>query len=142
MAHKIDASGCVNCGGVLTVEVTRRAKESTASKIIDLVENASSKKAPAENFITAFARYYTPAVVVLAALLAVVPSLIVGGWAEWLHRALVFLVVSCPCALVVSVPLTYFGGIGAASRRGVLVKGGNYLDVLAKGVSVEDLLMR
>lgn len=125
-------SGCVNSGGVLTVEVTRRAKESTASKIIDLVENASSKKAPAENFITAFARYYTPAVVVLAALLAVVPSLIVGGWSQWIHRALVFLVVSCPCALVVSVPLTYFGGIGAASRQGVLVKGGNYLDVLAR----------
>ncbi|MBE5731071.1 MAG: cadmium-translocating P-type ATPase [Clostridiales bacterium] len=125
-------SGCVNSGGVLTVEVTRRAKESTASKIIDLVENASSKKAPAENFITAFARYYTPAVVVLAVLLAVAPSLVVGGWSEWVHRALVFLVVSCPCALVVSVPLTYFGGIGAASRQGVLVKGGNYLDVLAK----------
>jgi Cd2+/Zn2+-exporting ATPase len=124
-------SGCINLNGVLTIEVTKIFGESTAAKIIDLVENASGKKAPAENFITAFSRYYTPAVVGLAALLAVLPPLLFGGeWADWIHRALVFLVISCPCALVISIPLGFFCGIGAASRNGVLVKGGNYLEAL------------
>ena len=126
-------SGCINQSGVLTVEVTKRFGESTASKIIDLVENAAGKKAPTENFITGFSRYYTPAVVGLAALLAVLPPLFFGGlWADWIHRALVFLVISCPCALVISIPLGFFAGIGAASRNGVLVKGGNYLEALGK----------
>lgn len=125
-------SGCVNQNGVLTIEVTKSYGESTAAKILDLVENAASKKAPAENFITRFARYYTPAVVGLAALVAVIPPLFLGGeWAEWVNRGLIFLVISCPCALVVSIPLGFFGGIGGASKRGVLVKGGNYLDALA-----------
>jgi Cd2+/Zn2+-exporting ATPase len=124
-------SGCINLNGVLAIEVTKIFGESTAAKIIDLVENASGKKAPAENFITAFSRYYTPAVVGLAALLAVLPPLLFGGeWADWIHRALVFLVISCPCALVISIPLGFFCGIGAASRNGVLVKGGNYLEAL------------
>jgi Cd2+/Zn2+-exporting ATPase len=124
-------SGCINLNGVLTIEVTKVFGESTAAKIIELVENASGKKAPAENFITAFSRYYTPAVVGLAALLAVLPPLLFGGeWADWIHRALVFLVISCPCALVISIPLGFFCGIGAASRNGVLVKGGNYLEAL------------
>lgn len=126
-------SGCINQGGVLTVEVTKTFGESTASKIIDLVENASSRKAPTENFITAFARFYTPIVVILAAIIAVVPSLLLGGgWNEWIHRGMVFLVISCPCALVISIPLTFFGGIGAASRHGVLIKGSNYLEALNK----------
>jgi Cd2+/Zn2+-exporting ATPase len=126
-------SGCININGVLTVEVSKIFKESTVAKIIDLVENAASKKAPAEKFITKFARYYTPAVVGLALLLAVLPPLFFGGvWAEWVHRALVFLVISCPCALVVSIPLSFFGGIGGAAKRGVLVKGGNYLEALNK----------
>ena len=124
-------SGCINETGVLTVQVTKTYGESTVAKIIDLVENAASRKAPTENFITAFAKIYTPAVVILAALLAVIPPLVFGGlWADWIHRAFVFLVVSCPCALVISVPLTFFGGIGAASRHGVLVKGGNFLEAL------------
>jgi len=124
-------SGCINLNGVLTIKVTKIFGESTAAKIIDLVENASSKKAPAENFITAFSRYYTPAVVGLAALLAVLPPLLFGGeWADWIHRALVFLVISCPCALVISIPLGFFCGIGTASRNGALVKGGNYLEAL------------
>ena len=124
-------SGCINLNGVLTIKVTKIFGESTAAKIIDLVENASAKKAPAENFITAFSRYYTPAVVGLAALLAVLPPLLFGGeWADWIHRALVFLVISCPCALVISIPLGFFCGIGAASKNGVLVKGGNYLEAL------------
>ncbi len=123
-------SGCINQDGVLFVRVTRVAGESTAAKILTLVESAAEKKAHAEHFITAFARYYTPIVVALAVLLAVVPSLIFGGFSAWLHRALVFLVISCPCALVLSIPLTFFGGIGAASRHGVLVKGGNYLEAL------------
>ncbi len=124
-------SGCVNQSGVLTVEVAKPFGESTVSKIINLVENASGRKAPTENFITTFARYYTPVVVILAVLLGVVPPLLLqGGWAVWLHRALVFLVVSCPCALVVSIPLAFFGGIGAASKHGVLVKGSNYLEAL------------
>lgn len=126
-------SGCINQGGVLTVEVTKTFSESTASKIIDLVENASSRKAPTENFITAFARFYTPIVVILAAIIAVVPPLFLGGgWNEWIHRGMVFLVISCPCALVISIPLTFFGGIGAASRHGVLIKGSNYLEALNK----------
>lgn len=125
-------SGCINRSGVLTVQTTKAFPESTASRIIDLVEHASSRKAPAENFITTFARYYTPAVVILAAVLAVTPPLLFGGaWIEWLRRSLVFLVISCPCALVISIPLTFFGGIGAASRHGVLVKGSNYLEALS-----------
>lgn len=124
-------SGCINQSGVLTIRVTKEYGESTVSKIIDLVENASSRKAPTENFITTFARYYTPAVVLLAVILAITPPLLLGGeWMEWIRRALVFLVISCPCALVLSIPLTFFGGIGAASRHGVLVKGSNYLEAL------------
>ena len=124
-------SGCINESGLLTVQVTKPYSESTVAKIIDLVENASARKAPTEQFITAFAKVYTPVVVILAALLAVLPPLCFHGlWAEWIHRAFVFLVVSCPCALVISVPLTFFGGIGAASRHGVLVKGGNFLEAL------------
>lgn len=123
-------SGCINQTGLLTIRVTKAFDDSTAAKIISLVENAASRKAPAEKFITAFARWYTPAVVILAALLAFIPPLFVGGWANWLRRGLVFLVVSCPCALVISIPLTFFGGIGAASRHGVLVKGSNYLEAL------------
>lgn len=124
-------SGCINQSGAVTIEVTKEYGESTVSKIIDLVENAASRKAPTENFITKFARYYTPAVVILAALLAVIPPLLFGGvWAEWINRSFVFLVISCPCALVISVPLTFFGGIGSASRKGVLVKGSNYLEAL------------
>lgn len=123
-------SGCVNQSGVLRVRVEKPFGESTASKIIDLVENASSRKAPTENFITAFARYYTPAVVILAALLAFIPPIFLGGLAEWIRRGMIFLVISCPCALVISIPLTFFGGIGAASRHGVLVKGSNYLEAL------------
>ena len=125
-------SGCINQSGVLTVRVTKAFGESTVAKILDLVENSSSKKAKAENFITKFAKWYTPCVVIAAALLAVLPPLVLGGgWADWVHRALIFLVISCPCALVISVPLSFFGGIGGASRRGILVKGGNYLEVLA-----------
>ena len=124
-------SGCVNQSGLLRVRVTKAFGESTVSKILDLVENASSKKARAENFITRFARYYTPIVVLCAVALAVIPPLFAGGWAGWVEKALIFLVVSCPCALVISVPLSFFGGIGGASRQGILVKGGNYLEVLA-----------
>ena len=124
-------SGCVNQNGLLKIKVTKTFGESTASKIIDLVENAGSKKAPAENFITAFSKYYTPAVVGLAVLLLVIPPLLLGGgWAEWARRGLIFLVISCPCALVVSIPLGFFGGIGAASKKGILVKGSNYLEAL------------
>ena len=125
-------SGCVNLSGLLKVRVTKAFEESTVAKILDLVENATSKKAKAENFITKFARYYTPSVVVAAVLLAVLPPLLGGGdWGKWFHQALVFLVISCPCALVISVPLSFFGGIGGASRAGILVKGGNYLEGLA-----------
>ena len=124
-------SGCVNQNGLLRVQVTKAFGESTVQKILDLVENASSKKAKAENFITKFARYYTPVVVFCALALAVVPPLFVGDWTSWVQKALIFLVVSCPCALVISVPLSFFGGIGGASRQGILVKGGNYLEVLA-----------
>ena len=126
-------SGCINQSGLLTLKVTKSFGESTVSKIIDLVENASARKAPTENFITTFARYYTPVVVGMAAVLAIIPPLVLGGgWSEWLRRGFVFLIVSCPCALVISIPLTFFGGIGAASKRGVLVKGGNYLEALNK----------
>lgn len=126
-------SGCVNQSGVLTIKVTKSFGESTVTKIIDLVENASSRKAPTENFITTFARYYTPIVVGMAAILAIIPPVILGGgWSEWLRRGFVFLIVSCPCALVISIPLTFFGGIGAALKRGVLVKGSNYLEALNK----------
>ena len=129
-------SGCVNLTGLLKIQVTKEFGESTVAKILDLVENASSKKAKAENFITKFARYYTPSVVIGAVLLAVIPSLITGAWAVWVHRALIFLVISCPCALVISIPLSFFGGIGGASARGILVKGGNYLELLAKTETV------
>lgn len=126
-------SGCVNLGGVLEIMVTKEFGQSTVSRILELVENSSSKKAKAENFITKFARYYTPCVVAAAALLAVIPPLALGGdWGEWVQRALIFLVISCPCALVISVPLSFFGGIGGASKKGILVKGGNYLEVLSK----------
>ena len=125
-------SGCVNLSGLLTVRVTKPFEESTVSKILDLVENSSSKKAKAENFITKFARYYTPAVVIAALLLALVPPLLgLIPWVDSIQRALIFLVISCPCALVISVPLSFFGGIGGASRAGILVKGGNYLEALA-----------
>lgn len=130
------ASGCINQTGLLRIRVTKPYDQSTVSKILELVENASSRKAKSENFITKFARWYTPCVVIVAVLLAVIPSLFVGEWAEWIHRALIFLVVSCPCALVISVPLSFFGGIGGASRAGILVKGGNYLEVLAKADTV------
>jgi len=125
-------SGFVNINGILTVEVTKEFGDSTVSKILDLVENASSKKAPTENFITKFARYYTPIVVFVALGLAVIPPLVVPGalFSDWLYRALIFLVVSCPCALVVSIPLGFFGGIGGASKNGILIKGSNYLEAL------------
>lgn len=125
-------SGFINKNGVLTIEVSKVFGESTVAKILDLVENASSKKAPTENFITKFARYYTPFVVIVAALLAVLPPLLFSSetFSDWVYRALVFLVISCPCALVVSIPLGFFGGIGASSKNGVLVKGSNYLEAL------------
>lgn len=125
-------SGSINKNGLLTVQVTKDFGESTVTKILDLVQNAASKKAPTENFITKFARYYTPAVVLTAAALAIVPPLVVPGavFSDWLYRALVFLVISCPCALVISIPLGFFGGIGEASKRGILVKGSNYLEAL------------
>jgi Cd2+/Zn2+-exporting ATPase len=133
-------SGCVNLTGLLRVQVTKPFGESTVSKILDLVENASSKKAKAENFITKFARYYTPAVVFAALALAILPPLLgMGSFLMWLRRALVFLVVSCPCALVISIPLSFFGGIGGASKQGILIKGGNYLEALAEaGIVVFD----
>ena len=124
-------SGCVNLTGLLKVRVTKEFGQSTVAKILDLVENASAKKAKAENFITRFARYYTPAVVFGALALAIIPSIATGDWQVWMHRALTFLVISCPCALVISIPLSFFGGIGGASRQGILVKGGNYLELLA-----------
>ncbi len=126
-------SGCVNLTGVLTIRTTKPFGESTVSRILELVENASAKKARTENFITRFARYYTPAVVIVALLLAIVPPLFgAGAWSDWILRGLTFLVVSCPCALVISVPLSFFGGIGGASKVGILVKGSNYLETLAK----------
>ena len=126
-------SGSVNLSGVITVKTESLYRDSTVAKILDLVENSSAKKAKTENFITRFARYYTPCVVAAAVLLAVLPPLISGGgWTDWLQRALIFLVVSCPCALVISVPLSFFGGIGGASKRGILIKGANYTEVLSK----------
>ena len=125
-------SGCVNLSGVLRVRTTKAFGESTAAKILDLVENAASAKSRSESFITKFARVYTPIVVALAVLIAVVPGLISGEWATWIYRGLMFLVVSCPCALVISVPLTFFGGLGGASRKGILIKGSNLVDTLAK----------
>ena len=125
-------SGCINLSGVLRVRVNKCFGESTVARILDLVENASSNKAKSENFITKFARWYTPAVCLAALLLAVVPSLITGDWGEWVSRALIFLVVSCPCALVISVPLSFFGGIGGASANGILIKGGNFVETLAQ----------
>ena len=127
-------SGCINLSGVLKVKVTKQFEESTASKILDLVENASSRKSKSENFITKFAKYYTPFVVISAVMLAIIPPLLIEGttFVEWIKRAMTFLVISCPCALVISVPLGFFGGIGAASRTGILVKGSNYLEALSK----------
>lgn len=137
-------SGCVNLTGLLRVRVTKPCAESTVSKILELVENSSEKKAVSEQFITRFAKYYTPCVVCAALALFLIPTLLLAVmpappafltgtvWTEWLHRALIFLVISCPCALVISVPLSFFGGIGGASRNGILVKGGNYLEALAK----------
>ncbi len=126
-------SGCVNGSGVLYVKTTKEFDDSTVSKILELVENASSRKAHVENFITRFAKYYTPIVVCVAVLLAILPPIILGGsWFDWLQRACIFLVISCPCALVISVPLSFFGGIGASSRAGILVKGSNYLEAVAQ----------
>lgn len=126
-------SGVINLNGVLRIQVTKPFGESTVAKILDLVENASSKKSKSENFITKFARYYTPAVVIAALMLAVFPPLLLGAhFSEWIHRALIFLVISCPCALVISIPLSFFGGIGGASKAGVLVKGSNYLEALSQ----------
>ena len=127
-------SGCINLNGVLRVEVTKEYGQSTVSKILDLVENASSKKSKSENFITKFARYYTPIVVIIALFLALVPPLVIDGaiFSDWIYRALSFLVVSCPCALVISIPLSFFGGIGGASKMGILIKGSNYLEAISK----------
>lgn len=127
-------SGCININGVITAEVTKEFEESTVSKILDLVENASSKKSNSEQFITKFARYYSPVVVIIAVFLAIIPPLVIDGatFSDWIYRALAFLVVSCPCALVISIPLSFFGGIGGASKKGVLVKGSNYLEALAE----------
>ena len=126
-------SGTVNLTGLIKVEVLKEFSDSAVANILDLVENAGNKKAKAENFITQFAKYYTPIVVALAALIAVIPPLVLNNsFAPWIYRAMIFLVISCPCALVISVPLTYFAGIGSASKNGILVKGGNYLDALTK----------
>ena len=132
-------SGCVNADGVLRIRTTKIYGESTVAKILDLVENSSLKKAPVENFITKFARCYTPAVCIGALVLAVVPPLLLGNWLDWIMRALTFLVISCPCALVISIPLSFFGGIGGASACGILVKGSTYLEELARtGIVVFD----
>ncbi len=127
-------SGCININGLITVEVTKEFEESTVNQILDLVENASSKKSQSERFITRFSRYYTPIVVLLALLLATIPPLFIANatWSDWIYRALAFLVVSCPCALVLSIPLSFFSGIGGASKKGILVKGANHLEDLAK----------
>lgn len=126
-------SGCINLNGIILVQVNKEFEESTVAKILDLVENASSKKAKAENFITKFAKYYTPIVVIVAAILAIIPPILIpdASFKDWLYRALIFLVVSCPCALVISIPLGFFGGIGGASKQGILIKGSNYLEALA-----------
>ena len=125
-------SGSVNLTSLIRVRVTKCFEESTVSKILELVENAGAKKAKAENFISKFSRFYTPSVVAAAILLAVIPSLFDGNWSEWVYRALTFLVISCPCALVISVPLSFFGGIGGASKCGILIKGGNYMEALSR----------
>ncbi len=130
-------SGCVNLSGVLEVKVNKEFGQSTVAKILDLVENASSKKAESENFITKFAKYYTPVVVFSALALAIIPPIILGGgWADWIYRALTFLVTSCPCALVISIPLSFFGGLGGASKAGILIKGSNYLEALASAEAI------
>lgn len=130
-------SGCINQTGILTIQTTKEFGESTVAKILDLVENASDKKGKTENFITRFARYYTPAVVFAALALAILPPLITGQpFGTWIYRALTFLVISCPCALVISIPLSFFGGIGGASKIGVLVKGSNYLESMAHAETV------
>ena len=129
-------SGCINLNGVIKVRTTKEFGESTASKILELVEDASSRKSKSENFITKFARIYTPAVVICAVALAVIPSLISGDWGTWIYRALIFLVISCPCALVISIPLSFFAGIGGASRDGILIKGSNFLETLSKVTTV------
>lgn len=135
--HDEVISGCVNMTGLLTIRATKPFEESTVSRILELVEEASERKARTENFITRFARYYTPIVTIGALAIAVLPPLLAGlAWADWVQRGLTFLVVSCPCALVISVPLSFFGGIGGASRLGILVKGGNYLEALAKTETV------
>ncbi|MBQ7953233.1 MAG: cadmium-translocating P-type ATPase, partial [Clostridia bacterium] len=123
--------GCININGVLKIRTTQSFENSTASKIMELVENSALSKAKTESFITRFSRYYTPFVVICALLLAIVPSVIFGNWSDWLGRALIFLVVSCPCALVISVPLSFFGGIGASSNQGILVKGSDYIEAMA-----------
>ena len=129
-------SGCVNGEGTLRVRTSKLYEDSTVARVLDLVENAAAKKSRTENFITRFAKYYTPVVVIGALILAVVPPLFVGGWGEWILRACTFLVISCPCALVISVPLSFFGGIGAASKQGILVKGSNYLELLTEAGTV------
>ena len=125
-------SGSINLTSLIYIKVEKEFSESTVSRILNLVENAESKKAKAENFITKFAKIYTPLVVFFALGLALIPSLILGNWSQWIQRACVFLVVSCPCALVISVPLSFFAGIGAASKKGILIKGGNYIESLSK----------
>lgn len=129
-------SGCVNGSGTIKVRTTKDFDDSTVAKILELVENASSKKSKTENFITRFAKYYTPVVTIGAVLIAIIPSLITGDWGEWIKRACIFLVISCPCALVISVPMGFFGGIGAASRIGVLVKGSNFLEAVARMTTI------
>lgn len=129
-------SGCVNGSGTIKVRTTKDFDDSTVAKILELVENASSKKSKTENFITRFAKYYTPVVTIGAVLIAIIPSLITGDWGEWIKRACIFLVISCPCALVISVPMGFFGGIGAASRIGVLVKGSNFLEAVAQMTTI------
>ncbi|MBR2275589.1 MAG: HAD-IC family P-type ATPase, partial [Lachnospiraceae bacterium] len=129
-------SGCINISGVLTASVQKEYSDSTVARILELVESASSRKAESENFITKFARYYTPIVVGLAAMIAILPSIITGTAADWIYRALSFMVISCPCALVISVPLSFFGGIGGASAKGILIKGSNYLEGFAKAETV------
>ena len=129
-------SGCINLTGVLKIRTTKAFGESTVSKILELVENASSRKSKSEEFISRFARYYTPAVVFSAIALAVLPPIFVGNWSMWIYRALTFLVISCPCALVISIPLSFFAGIGGASHEGILVKGSNYLEMLSKTKTV------
>lgn len=129
-------SGCVNGSGTLKVKITKAFEDSTVAKILELVENASSKKARVENFITRFAKYYTPVVTIAAVIIAIIPSIITGNWGDWITRACIFLVISCPCALVISVPLGFFSGIGSASRIGVLVKGSNFLEAVAEVTTI------